>query len=185
MLSYIKSHVKDAQRMESRHCKNHVVVRGQQPECLDMSKIVSEINTIEQAIEAIESDDHKIGLMINLLNETLGIDGMHLSAIVMLKLVRHMALRNFQLEEKIMFTYDFYGIINHTKEHYNLLSYIDGLIYFLDTANDAHEIDAKTVREFIGVWHAKHLSNCDGALIDYLKEINRQRRVQCQDGNNG
>ena len=163
----------------------HVIVRCKERGCLDIYNFISVKCTIEQDIHAIERDNYKILLMISLLVDTIGKEGMHVSAMVLLKLVRHMTYRNFQIGEQIMSKHNYYKLEHHTNEHHKLLGYIDGLIVLLDTTNNENEIDAGTVSQFITKWHSKHALISDGALIDYLAGIIRQPGLASQECSHG
>lgn len=172
-------------KMEVTGSTEHVGFRCQESDCLNVPNVISEKYAIEQDVIAIERDDYKIGLMIGLLLDTIGREGMHVSAMVMLKLVRHMTQKNFQDEERIMIKRSYSYLEAHINEHHKLLGYLDGLIVLLGTANDEEDIDASTVSQFITEWHAKHVSNADGALIDYLRGIDRQPRLSCPESGHG
>ena len=152
---------------------------------VDIQHTMSDYDTLEKDIHTIELDDHKIGLMVNLLIETLDKDGMHVAAMVMLKLVRHMTRSNFQMEEKIMLERKYPKMESHVSEHCKLIDYIDGLIVMLDMAIDENDVDSGTVSQFITRWHAQHVVNSDGALITYLRGIVRQSSLPCAEVGHG
>ena len=138
--------------------------------------------TIAHDIYTIEVDDLKIGLMINLLVETLASGGVHASSMVILKVLRHLTERNFTREEAIMAARSYPTSASHTGEHRMMLDYLDGLIVMLEIASGEEEVDAATVSQFISRWHAQHAIYGDGVLLDFLGTMARDQPVGQADG---
>ena len=127
--------------------------------------------TLSGDIEAIEVDDLKIGLMINLFIDALAEKKVLPMALVILRLIICMIERNFSMEERVMAQYKYHLLIEHVNSHNALSSYIHGLESFISLAKDFSEIDAPSVIQFLTIWHSEHAVYSDGHLIDFLTAI--------------
>jgi len=127
--------------------------------------------TLARDIEAIEVDDLKIALMINLFIEALSEQKVLPMALVILRLIICMTDRNFAMEKRVMARYQYIGREEHIKAHETLTSYISGLETMLNLDNDFDDIDAPSVIQFLTRWHAEHAVYSDGHLIDFLNAI--------------
>ena len=127
--------------------------------------------TLEDDIYKLEVEDAKMGMLIDLLVETMEQDRTIELLLVEFYSLKAVTSMHFKHEAAAMCKWQYQNIDDHISAHDEMDDYVDGVIAFLEAANITDSTDTKPLSDFTVNWHSAHAREHDGKFVKFLKGL--------------